>query len=426
MVRKVSTITALIVFLLCTVCMAGQTPNLHGQVKKRAPVGPVTLKRKPDLEISYIGLSKEKPAVGERFDVTVWVKNSSGHSIPLGTVSSGLTSADKYGPKGPGPEGSGKVFHIPGTSSGPTQLIVKIGNEANPRTFQVPALGPGKTATFRRSYTASNHGNLIVSCTVDPANLVDEENENNNHRTKTVRILNLPDFKVVDFYIRPASIVRALDKMTIYAIIKNFGESGARTFMHFDMIRHLSTGRNMADHYDVPVPFLRPGQKTTVHCQYDPLIPGMYTFGGGVNTPARTRESDTHNNVVPRLLKVRVKRGGADLSVKLTTRHPKQNLRHNFEVGVIITNIGNLPSSPFKVHFYRPHDWPGGVAQGTWVDSVKSCSGLAPNKSHYVQFNFEYDYFVGSFKARAEADPEHMVMDANRANNTNTIHLVSY
>ncbi len=422
---KISTAIGVIFFLLCTVCMAGQIPNLSGQAQG-VPTGPEALKRKPDLKITYIGLSKANPVVGERFDIIVTVKNSSGHSMLLGAVSSGLTSADKYGPQGPGPKGRGKVFQVPGTSSGPTQLIVKIGNEANPRTFQVPALAPGKTATFRRSYTATNHGNLIVSCTVDPANLVDEENERNNSLTKTFRILNLPDFRVTNFYIKPKSNIRALDKMTIFATIKNSGESGAETFMRFDISGDIPGSSDVVEHPEVPVPFLGPNKQTTVKYEYTPLKPGMYTFGGGVNMPARTSESNTHNNLVPRILQVRVKAGGPDLAVKLTTRHPRRHWRQNFKVGVIVTNIGNLPSGPFNVHFFRPHDKAAGQAQGTWVESVKSCPGLTPNKSCYVPFNFEYKYFVGSFDARAEADPEHRVRDVNRANNKNTIRLTVF
>ena len=422
---KISTAIGLFFFLLSAVCMAGQIPNLSGQAQG-VPTGPEALKRKPDLKITYIGLSKSNPVVGERFDIIVTVKNSSGYSIPLGAVSSGLTSADKYGPQGPAPRSSGKVFQAPGTSSGPTQLIVKIGNEANPRTFQVPSLSPGKTVTFRRSYTANKNGNLIVSCTVDPANLVDEENEHNNSLTKAFRILNLPDFRVTDFYIKPASNIRARDKMTIYATIKNFGESGAETFMRFDISGDIPGSRDVVEHAEVPVPFLGPNQQTTVKYEYTPLKPGMYTLGGGVNMPARTSESNTHNNLVPRILQVRVKAGGPDLAVKLTTRHPRRHWRQNFKVGVIVTNIGNLPSGPFNVHFFRPHDKAAGQAQGTWVESVKSCPTLTPNKSCYVSFNFEYKYFVGSFDARAEADPERRVRDVNRANNKNTIRLTVF
>ncbi len=422
---KISTAIGLFFFLLSAVCMAGQIPNLSGQAQG-VPTGPEALKRKPDLKITYIGLSKSNPVVGERFDIIVTVKNSSGHSMLLGAVSSGLTSADKYGPHGPGPKGSGKVFQVPGTSSGPTQLIVKIGNEANPRTFQVPALAPGKTATFRRSYTAANHGNLIVSCTVDPANLVDEENERNNSLTKTFRILNLPDFRVINFYIKPASNVRALDKMTIYATIKNFGESGAETFMRFDISGDIPGSSDVVEHPEVPVPFLGPNQQTTVKYVFTPLKPGMYTFGGGVNTPARTSESNTHNNLVPRILQVRVKPGGVDLAVNIITPHKRRHWYQNFNIEVIVTNMGNMASGPFNVHFHRAHDWPAGTAQGTWVDSVKSCPGLAPNRSCHVTFTFKYKIFLGSFNAYAEADPERRVRDVNRANNKKTIRLTVF
>jgi len=412
----------LFAYLFCAICVAG--PNFGGVAKQVPHQGGLTLKEKPDLVIKQIALSTPKPVVGKRFSVTVTVKNSSGKVIPLNPAGPGVTPEDKYGPSTHHtvPSGGGEA-RFPGSTSGPTTLLVKIGNEATPRTFSVPSLGPGKTATFTRSYTASNPGNLIITCTVDPANLVKEKSERNNQRTKTVRILNLPDYRVVDFYVKPTS-VRAHDQMTIYAVIQNFGESGGKTFMRFDIHGDIPGSNDVVRHEDVPVPYLGPGNKATVSYNFTPMAPGTYTFGGAVNMPARDPESNTHNNAVPKLLQIRVKPAGIDLAiVNISAPSTQRHWYQKFNVKVTVRNIGNKASGPFNVHLYRPHDRAAGLAQGTWVDMTRSCPSLAPNNSCMVEFAFEYHVFMGSFDAKVKVDPEKRVKDIKRSNNNGTIKL---
>ncbi len=412
-------------YLFCGFCFAGPVYNPHGNINVAGKPGPSQWKRLPNLHILPINFDKAQLVVGQPFKIIVTVKNSSGYNIPVTQDVGGLTSEDRYGPSTHhGAPADSKNLGIPGTASGPTELVVRIGNGPG-TTFQVPALAPGKTATFKKQYTATETGTLTISCTVDPTNRIKEANERDNTQRKVVQILG-PDFRVVDFSVMPAS-VRVNDQMTIRAVVKNFGKAGASTFMRFDIHGDIPGTQDVILHPEVPVPFLEAGQQTTVTYRFTPLQPGTYLLGGGVNIPARTPESNEHNNSVPKLLKIKVKPAGVDLAViGITTPHKRRHWYQNFNIDVIVKNIGNKPSGPFNIHFYRFHDIPAGSAQGTMIDMHKGCPSLGPNQICRRTFTFKYKIFVGSFTAHAKADPENQVNDINRANNEGTIKLTVF
>ncbi len=424
MKRITGTLIMMIFYLFCSVCLAAPINSHVGNANVANQLDAFKLKSKPNLHIFPINFSKSKLVVGQAFDIIVTVKNSSGFSLSTDSGGVGITSADKYGPSRHhvGSSGSSRNVRIPGTATTPTELTLKIGNGPS-ATFQVPALAPGQTVTFKKSYTATKAGNLTISCTVDPRNLVKEANEHDNTQRKVVRILGLPDFKIVRFYVTPSSI-RVNDEMTIHAVIKNFGESGAATSMRFDIHGDISGAQDVVLHQEVNVPFLDAGQKTTVTYQFTPRQAGTYTLGGGVNTPARTPESNTINNSVPRLLRVQVKPAGIDLAlVAINTKHKKRRWYQNFRITVVVKNIGNQPSGPFNVHFYRPYDKGALTAQGTWKDMKQSCPSLAPNQMCRKTFVFQYKIYLGEFTAYSKVDPERKVNDINRTNNSRTIRL---
>ncbi len=420
---KIALTILLTTFLLYNFCFASP-PNTGPLKQVQHPAIP-TLKRKPDLSIQSISTVPSKPKAGEGFEIRIIVRNSSGSTIPLNSMTQGVTNADKYGPgHHPVPKNS-RQFTIPGTGTEATTLLVKIGNEATPRILPVPPIGPNKTATIKMNYAAEYPGNFQIKCVIDPQNVVKESNENNNTLSKTIHIHG-PDFKIVDFFINPVntSNIRVSDTITIYATIKNIGDAPSATFMHFDIHGDLPGQNDIVEHKEVPVSTIQPNQTTQAVYKFTPLAPGTYTFGGGVNTPIRIHELNEHNNSVPRIIKVRVKQAGVDLAVtRVYANHTTRYSWQNFVVHVLVRNTGNRPSRPFNVHLHRPHDYPPGTAQGTWIDSSKACSSLKPNETCHVEFKFNYKVFLGTFTARAEADPEHRTQDINRGNNKGTIKL---
>ncbi len=309
--KKVITILVLLVsYFLCSVSFAGNVFNSRHNAGIIEKPGPGTHKAAPNLHILSIKINKQQLVVGKPFEIIVSVQNSSGRHIVIPKGVGRITSEDKYGPSTHHgvPGIAGKVY-VPGTASGPTDLILRIGNEP-PITFHVPSLAPNKTVTFRKSYTATKPGLLTIICTVDPNNRVKEGNENDNTFKKSVRVAGLPDFRIVELYLTPYS-VRVGDNLTIHAVIQNFGESGGATFMRFDIHGDIPGAQDMIMHPEVNVPFLAPGQKTEVSYSFTPLQAGTYTFGGGVNIPVRTPEANEHNNAVPGAITIQVKPAGA-------------------------------------------------------------------------------------------------------------------
>ena len=370
------------------------------------------LRDAPDLRILSISVNKQNPVVGQQLDIAITVKNSSGHRLPIihpGNGTGHTTSA------------SSKYITIQGTASNPTQLNVKIGNRPT-LSFQVPRLNPNQKITFRTSFTPSQPGLLHITATVDPSNIVKEGDENDNTRYRTIRIASLPDFKVTRFFVTPCS-VRATDRMTIHAVIQNNGGSGAATIMRFDIFGDISGSQDVILHPVVNVPFLAPGKNIEVTYSFTPPKAGRYTFGGVVNNPQRTPESNTQNNSVPNNVRICVKPAGVDLAVvSITADHRTRRLGQPFRVHVTIKNLGNRPSGAFNVFFHRPQDLLPVLAQDH-LDIKWACPSLAPSQTLSKTFTFKYKKFARPFTARVEIDPERVVNDLNRANNEKSIRL---
>ncbi len=360
--------------------------------------GPRPLQPKPDLVTQSITFTNNTPVIGQYFDIKVTVTNR-GAGINPATMQ--------------------RVT----TTSGPSNLLIKVGGESGGEVIPVPQLTTGQSATLTRHYRHSVPADLVVRAIVDPTNTVIESREDNNEKTKTLRIWPLPDLKIVDFHTVPQGTLRLPGSFRVVATVKNLGGPSPQTTMQFDIDGDIPNYNDVVEHITRTVQALSPNQSVPVKLDYTPVRPGTYTLGGKVDPNDQVREAHEHNNYPP-LIQLRVLEGGADLDlVSLVPNHTQRHWYQDFVVTATIRNRGNLSSGPFKVHLYRLHDKPAGWAQGSLKDEVRQCGSLGPNGVCTVQFTFQYKVFVGDPRVEVKVDPEGGVNDYNRANNQRHLSL---
>ncbi len=232
-----------------------------------------------------------------------------------------------------------------------------------------------------------------------------------------------PDLKITHFTVHPQQL-RLPGSFEMVAKIKNLGgPSPASTMLftvHGDIPHDLDVQQNLTQ----TVPPLKALGSTTVRLRFTPVKAGNYTLGGMVDPGHRITERNEQNNVVPKVLMIQVRNGGADLDlVSLSPNHKRRHWYQKFVVTAVVKNRGNIASGPFNVHLYRLFDKPAGWAQGSRKDMVKSCSSLEPKETCTIKYTFKYKVFVGNPHVEVKVDPERRVRDYNRKNNHRKIHL---
>ncbi len=234
------------------------------------------------------------------------------------------------------------------------------------------------------------------------------------------------DLRIISFNASPNPLLLP-GSLKITATVKNFGGRSQATSMLFTLHGDIHNDMDVIERPKIPVQELAKNKTALITWDYHPVKPGRYTIGGQVDPDNRVTESNESNNVVPRVLQVQVRKGGADLDlVSLSVNHHRRHWYQKFIVKAHVTNRGNMKSGPFNVHLYRLFDKPAGWAQGSRKDTSKSCPSLAKGETCRVQFTFKYKVYVGNPHVSVTVDPEKKVNDYNRHNNTRKLHLTVF
>jgi len=118
------------------------------------------------------------------------------------------------------------IGHIP---AGASTLEIKVGDEASPATFDIPALDVDSTFTVQRDIVLPDPGTYEVLATADVLDEVVEWFETNNTKTDSIEV-NYPDQPdlIVTLEHTPA-LVTTIRNITIKAVVKNAGYVDATT-----------------------------------------------------------------------------------------------------------------------------------------------------------------------------------------------------
>ena len=193
---------------------------------------------KPDLIIQDITWSPSNPKEGDDVEFTVTVKNQESESAGASYV----------------------YYYIDGS-------YVDYD--------YVPALSAGSTSTQSFTWTANKCGNVQVKAAADATNAVDESNEGNNEKTKTVSVACQRDLKIIDI-----STSRAFpelgERLWVYVTVKNTGTTAIDTNTKFNL------DVSFVDKVSVPRIHTGPAQRN-----------GEYTFD------ILTKTSDVNTNLAP-------------------------------------------------------------------------------------------------------------------------------
>ncbi|RLB74469.1 MAG: hypothetical protein DRH15_15400, partial [Deltaproteobacteria bacterium] len=227
---------------------------------------------KPDLIVQDISWDKGSPKQGDTITFYVKVKNQGSGSAGSSTVK----------------------YYIDGSYV---------------TSDSVPGLSTGSTSTQTFTWKANKCGNVKVKAVADATNAVDESNENNNERTKTIHI-RCPDLKVESVTYSPKKVLQGT-MITVTAKIKNIGDADAEesnTNIEFTDSAGQSKGGEV-----VKIGALSVGEETTIEKNYLMQQTGKRILSVEANYDKAVKESDYSNNKK----KVTIEVIGISISVKV-------------------------------------------------------------------------------------------------------------
>ena len=232
----------------------------------------INIVRKPDLIVQDISWDKDSPKQGDKITFTVKIEN-----------------------KEAGDAGGFYVYYYIDGS--------------NVNSNYISSLSAGATSTQTFTWTANECGDIQVKAVADATNTVNESNENNNEKTKTLHI-RCPDLKVESVTYSPKEVYQGT-MITVTAKIKNIGDAdaeGSNTNIEFTD----STGQSKGGEV-VKIGALSVGEETTIEKNYLMQQTGKRILSVEANYDKAVKESDYSNNKK----KVTIEVIGISISVKV-------------------------------------------------------------------------------------------------------------
>lgn len=234
------------------------------------PANKTAKSARPDLVVSKINYSPGSPKENEEITIWVFVKNI-GHG---GAARSGLR------------------LQVGGESASIAPVA------------QVPALNPGREWRYERKVTFSRAGNYRITATADVQNELSESNENNNRKTKDIRVKPgvKPDLVVSRINFSPASPWQN-EQITIWVFVKNKGQGKAAA----SGLRVQAGGESPSVAPVAQVPALDPGREWRYERKVTFGKAGNYRITATADAQNALTETKENNN--RRFKKIKVKSG---------------------------------------------------------------------------------------------------------------------
>jgi subtilase family serine protease len=325
----------------------------NNELTKSFQVAP---KPKPDLIVSDISWTPEKPLEGDIVNFTVTIKNN-------GTLNAGSFKA---------------TYNIDG---------VKLGE------WSITSLSIGQTTIKAFAWTAVK-GDHVVEVFADSGSNVDESDENNNRRQVSFSVSGKPDLTISDISWDPPN-PKDGETVNFTVYIKNQGTASANSFKVDYYIDGVKLG-------EWSIASLSDGQNTSRTFAWTAVY-GAHTVKAFADSSYNIQEKDENNNQKEKSFSVS---GRPDLiipSISWSSTNPVEGDTLTFTVA--IKNDGSLNAASFKVDYYID-----GVKLGEW--SIYSLSvGQNTTKT------FTWAAVQGNHSVKAFADSGYNVDEKVETNN---------
>ncbi|MCD6461942.1 MAG: hypothetical protein J7L61_04285 [Thermoplasmata archaeon] len=179
-----------------------------------------------------------------------------------------------------------------GEVTGSPIIALYVGNTTGSPVAQASkAISPGMEEIVSLAWTPLSPGQYTLILSIDPMNLVEEENEDDNNATISLEVISLPDLEVRDQDVVPSNTnPKEGESVSIAVRVHNTGDEEASSVvsLHLDT----PTGK-LLDEKTVTV---SPGGYLDVVLTWENVTQGSHTLYVVVDGSGQVRESDEGNN----------------------------------------------------------------------------------------------------------------------------------
>jgi len=234
-----------------------------------------------------------------------------------------------------------------------------------------------KDNLFSFSWKANRSSDFNVTITLDPIDLIAEENESNNEKTEKITVYNWPDLKV-DTIILPSEQMTEFSRVKIDVGVSNIGEGNAADYEVVLYLERVTQGiMRYTNEIDSKLFSLNNNASKTVSLYWNSAVAGEWLVGAKIIVSDTKRDTDKENN---RLLAVQT------LKIK------------SFEKNNPV--IKNISADPHLQEQGKPVTITANITDDTGLESVKIIVTTPLNYSYNEKnmFRTTGDKFEYTFK----------------------------
>lgn len=277
-------------------------------------------------------------------------------------------------------------------------------------------IGAGTTIARDLSWRPSTIGPATLTADIDPANLVAESNESNNHASKTftVSLSGNADLAIADdsLSFSPSPALEG-SPMTASLRVRNLGDTPAAAFSVALFARDPSLGGLPLAHTSIDQ--LGAGADVLVSIDV-PATPGSGDehFYAMVDADAQVAEADETNNTAVQLLRVLALPDVA-ITVSDVTLTPSLPVPgESVHATIHVNNVGGQTAQGVAVHLFEGLD-----DRGAEIPSTQQVGSLAAGAS--LELNWSWILGADSRAVTAKATSQGGATDANPFNDVATL-----
>ncbi|MCB1053050.1 MAG: hypothetical protein KDC71_20785, partial [Acidobacteria bacterium] len=342
----------------------------------------------PDLLVQDIVLNPDPTTVGLSTQLTAVVRNAGNLTAPAGTI-----------------------------------LRFNAGGQVLDVT--TPAISPNQSVNVATSWTPVTAGTNSLSATADATGILTEQSENNNSRTESTNVNNVPnvDLVISAFNVSPAS-PNAGSTVTAYITVKNQGSVATPHETEIETALYLDGASTLTTSFIVEFIEGNPGEPISrFHLRAGESFYGSVTFtwpaGNSHSLLAKVDAPETISEIVENNNTATLNVSQPDLVLSDLVINPSAPQAGNsVQIGATITNQGAVSSgTPLRVEAKI-----NGVSlQVLSLEQNGSPINLGPGQSHTFTFTTAWvPPSSGAYAVELKADPTNTVAESNEQNNTLT------
>jgi hypothetical protein len=186
-----------------------------------------------------------------------------------------------------------QIANVGNWTSPITNITLYINGNAV-QTAQISGLNPNESTTVTLAWTPNATGSYTATVVVDPDNVIDEVNENNNSYSLTVEVIRIADLTVSI----GAPLVGVTDKEIAFNI--TIINAGSATAYNFNVLVYLDSAK--ID--EKRITSLDPNRQITFSYSFTPHEVRTYTLSAVVDSENNVVESREDNNVANATIKI--------------------------------------------------------------------------------------------------------------------------